>query len=170
MQAIPVLLTLTPEAERAGLPSPAHPGDAGLDLRADADVMIQPGQRATIGTGIAMALPQGYVAYVLPRSGLAARHGITVLNSPGTIDAGYRGEVKVTLLNTDPEEVFAVRSGDRIAQLILQPVHPIAFTQVDRLPGSARGAQGHGSTGGFGTANDIRGTEMMGADANEIKD
>ncbi|MGC1208586.1 MAG: dUTP diphosphatase [Ornithinimicrobium sp.] len=150
--AVPVLITVSGSMTQRPLPAPAHPGDAGIDLRAAAPHTIAPGHRVTIGTGVAMALPHGYAAYVLPRSGLAARHGITVLNAPGTIDAGYRGEISVTLLNTDSMEPFSVAVGDRIAQLVLQPVHPIAFTQVQHLPGSARGAQGFGSTGGFGPA------------------
>ncbi|MGB7448948.1 MAG: dUTP diphosphatase [Ornithinimicrobium sp.] len=133
------------------LPTAAHPGDAGLDLRAASTHEIAPGERVTVDTGIAIALPHGFAAYVLPRSGLAARHGITVLNSPGTVDAGYRGEIRVTLLNTDRAETFRVHPGDRIAQMVVQPVQAVAFTEVQRLPGSARGERGHGSTGGFGS-------------------
>jgi dUTP pyrophosphatase len=147
--AVQVLLRRTGAGE-GELPVPAHPGDAGLDVRAASAHELQPGQRATVDTGIAIALPVGYAAYVLPRSGLAARHGITVLNAPGTIDAGYRGEIRVTLLNTDSSETFRVRPGDRIAQLVVQPVHAVAFIEVQQLPGSARGERGHGSTGGFG--------------------
>ncbi len=149
--AVPVLIKLSGSAVQAALPDPAHPGDAGIDLRADTPHTIAPGDRVTIGTGVALALPQGFAAYVLPRSGLAARHGVTILNAPGTIDAGYRGEISVTLLNTDRTTPFTVGVGDRIAQLVLQTVVPIAFTQVQQLPGSARGDQGFGSTGGFGT-------------------
>ncbi|CAN5613858.1 hypothetical protein BH23ACT6_BH23ACT6_15090 [soil metagenome] len=148
VDSVPVLLHLL-EAD-TGLPSRAHPGDAGLDLHASTGHTLQPGRRATVGTGVALALPAGYAAYVLPRSGLAAKHGITVLNAPGTVDAGYRGEVKVTLLNTDPEVSFTISPGDRIAQMVVQPVHEVAFHQVDRLPGSARGVGGHGSSGGYG--------------------
>ncbi|MGB5951917.1 MAG: dUTP diphosphatase [Ornithinimicrobium sp.] len=145
--AVPVLLqVLTGDIE---VPSRAHPGDAGLDLHAATEHVLEPGGRTTVGTGLAMALPAGYAAYVLPRSGLAAQHGVTVLNAPGTVDAGYRGEIKVTLLNTDPDDAFTVRCGDRIAQLVIQPVLGITFTEVQRLPASARGAGGHGSTGGF---------------------
>lgn len=150
-RAVPVLICMGDGATSATLPAVAHPGDAGLDLRAAAPATLEPGARATIGTGVSLALPHGYAAYVLPRSGLAARHGITVLNAPGTIDAGYRGEIAVTLLNTDTTHTFTVQTGDRIAQIVLHPVHTPAFTQVDRLPGSARGTGGHGSTGGFGT-------------------
>jgi dUTP pyrophosphatase len=132
-----------------GLPPPAyaHPGDAGADLRAAADVVLPPGGRATVGTGIAIAVPEGYAAFVHPRSGLAARHGITVVNAPGTIDAGYRGEVRVVLLNTDPAEPFTVRRGDRIAQLVVQPVTRVRFLDVAELPPTPRGEGGFGSTG-----------------------
>lgn len=163
--AVPVLITVSGSMAKTALPAPAHPGDAGIDLRAQAPHTIAPGQRVTVGTGVAVALPHGYAAYVLPRSGLAARHGITVLNAPGTIDAGYRGEISVTLLNTDGTAPFSVAVGDRIAQLVLHPVHPIAFTQVQHLPGSARGEQGFGSTGGFGAGAPTRheGTNYEGA-------
>ena len=132
-----------------GLPLPAyaHPGDAGADLRAGADVVLPPGGRATVGTGIAIAVPEGYAAFVHPRSGLAAGHGITVVNAPGTIDAGYRGEVQVVLLNTDPAEPFTVRRGDRIAQLVVQPVAQARFLEVAELPPTPRGEGGFGSTG-----------------------
>lgn len=135
----------------AGLPLPsyAHPGDAGADLCSAVDLTLQPGERALVATGIAMALPQGYVALVHPRSGLAARHGISIVNAPGTIDAGYRGEVKVCLVNTDRREPFSVRRGDRIAQLVIQRVETAAFVEADALPESVRGAGGYGSTGGF---------------------
>ena len=110
----------------AGLPVPAyaHPGDAGADLYARSDVTLEPGDRALVPTGVAMALPSGYAAFVHPRSGLAARHGVTTLNAPGTVDAGYRGEIHVNLLNTDRSEAFTVRRGDRIAQLVIQEVEP----------------------------------------------
>jgi dUTP diphosphatase len=133
-----------------GLPPPsfAHPGDAGCDLYAAADVDLGPGERALVPTGLAIALPAGYAAFVHPRSGLAARHGVTIVNAPGTVDAGYRGEIKVTLLNTDRSVPVSFRRGDRIAQLVIQPVPPVRFHEVDRLPGSARGEGGFGSTGG----------------------
>jgi dUTP pyrophosphatase len=131
------------------LPSYAHPGDAGADLHAAADLTLEPGERALVPTGIALALPEGYVALVHPRSGLAARHGISIVNSPGTIDAGYRGEVKVCLVNTDRREAFAVRRGDRIAQLVIQRFETAAFVETDELSESARGEGGYGSTGGF---------------------
>ena len=132
-----------------GLPLPAyaHPGDAGADLCAAEDVVLPPGGRATVGTGIAIAVPDGHAAFVHPRSGLASRHGVTVVNAPGTIDAGYRGEVSVVLLNTDPDEPFTVRRGDRIAQLVVQPVTTVRFVDVAELPASPRGEAGFGSTG-----------------------
>jgi dUTP pyrophosphatase len=132
-----------------GLPLPAyaHPGDAGADLCAAEEVVLPPGGRATVGTGMAVAVPDGYAAFVHPRSGLASRHGITVVNAPGTVDAGYRGEVKVVLLNTDPAEPFTVRRGDRIAQLVVQPVTRVRFLDVAELPGTPRGEGGFGSTG-----------------------
>ncbi len=147
---MPVLLHRLDE----GLPVPAraHPGDAGLDLHSREDIDLGPGQRALVGTGVAVALPDGYAGFVHPRSGLAARHGITVLNAPGTLDAGYRGEIRVCLLNTDPHEAFAITRGDRIAQLVVQPVCSVSFTTVQRLPGSHRGTWGHGDSGGFGVA------------------
>jgi dUTP pyrophosphatase len=125
----------------------AHPGDAGADLVAAEAVELRPLQRATIGTGVSIALPDGFAAFVVPRSGLAAKHGITIVNSPGTVDAGYRGEIRVTLLNTDPEVPYPVAVGDRIAQLIVMPVTRARFTRVERLPGSHRGDAGFGSTG-----------------------
>jgi dUTP pyrophosphatase len=132
-----------------GLPPPsyAHDGDAGADLRITADVTLKPGERAVVGTGVAIALPEGYAAFVHPRSGLAAKHGLTIVNAPGTVDAGYRGEIMVILCNSDTEEPVALRRGDRIAQLVVQRVERVAFREVDELPGSARGDGGHGSTG-----------------------
>lgn len=129
------------------IPEYAHPGDAGADLRSSETVTLAPGERALIGTGVSIALPDGYAAFIVPRSGLAAKHGITVVNSPGTVDAGYRGEIKVTLLNTDQSEPFDVVAGDRIAQMIIMPVTRATFVPVDTLPGSARGVGGFGSTG-----------------------
>jgi dUTP pyrophosphatase len=129
------------------LPAYAHPGDAGADLRAATDVVLAPGGRATVGTGIAIAVPDGYAAFVHPRSGLASRHGITVVNAPGTVDAGYRGEVRVVLLNTDRSEPFTVRRGDRIAQLVVQPVTRVRFLDTAELPPTPRGEGGFGSTG-----------------------
>jgi dUTP pyrophosphatase len=129
------------------LPVYAHPGDAGADLAAAEDVTLGPGERALVRTGVAIALPDGYAAFVHPRSGLAARHGVTIVNAPGTVDAGYRGEIKVTLLNTDREQPVSFRRGDRIAQLIIQRVERAVFHEADELPGSARGDGGFGSTG-----------------------
>jgi dUTP pyrophosphatase len=131
----------------ATVPSYAHPGDAGADLVSTDELVLEPGQRATVGTGVSIALPDGYVAFVVPRSGLAAKHGITVVNSPGTVDAGYRGEIRVTLLNTDSTEAYPVAVGDRIAQLIVMPVSRARFIPVETLPGSHRGSGGFGSTG-----------------------
>jgi dUTP pyrophosphatase len=130
------------------LPAYAHPGDAGADLSAAEDIVLGPGERALVRTGIAIALPAGYAAFVHPRSGLAAKHGVTIVNAPGTVDAGYRGEIKVTLLNTDREHPVRFQRGDRIAQLVIQPVARAVFHEADELPGSARGEGGFGSTGG----------------------
>ncbi|MFC4113454.1 dUTP diphosphatase [Nonomuraea zeae] len=129
------------------MPSYAHPGDAGADLYAAEDVELLPGERAVIGTGVAIALPDGYAAFVHPRSGLAAKHGVTLVNAPGTVDAGYRGEIRVTLINTDAKEPFRLQRGERVAQLVIQRVERAAFYEVERLPGSVRGANGFGSTG-----------------------
>lgn len=130
------------------LPSRAHPGDAGADLYAASDVELAPGQRALVPTGVAIALPDGFAAFVHPRSGLAARHGLTLVNAPGTVDAGYRGEIRVTLLNTDADHDVRLQRGDRIAQLVIQRVAYPDFCEVQTLPGSARGEDGFGSTGG----------------------
>ena len=135
--------------EQMPVPSYAHPSDAGADLYARESVVLAPGQRALIRTGIALALPVGYVGLVHPRSGLAAKHGITVVNAPGTVDAGYRGEIMVTLLNTDSSESFTVNRGDRIAQLVIQKVEQAHFRVVDSLDETSRGVSGFGSTGGF---------------------
>jgi len=131
------------------VPSYAHPGDAGADLATTVDVELAPGERAMVPTGIGIALPEGYVALVHPRSGLAARCGISIVNAPGTVDAGYRGEVKVMLINLDPAEPVSLRRGDRIAQLVVQRVERARFVEVERLPESVRGDGGYGSTGGF---------------------
>lgn len=136
----------------AELPVPAYalPGDAGADLLTTVDVELAPGERAVLPTGIAIALPDGYAAFVHPRSGLAARHGVMLVNSPGTIDSGYRGEIQVVLINGDPRETLRLRRGDRIAQLVIQAVEQAIFTEVKELPVSVRAAGGFGSTGGFG--------------------
>ena len=139
---------MTPEVLITGLiPKYAHPGDAGADLTSAISVTLAPGERATIPTGVSIALPNGYAAFVMPRSGLASKHGIGVVNSPGTIDAGYRGEISVVLINTDPHNSFSVEVGDRIAQLVVQPVVRARFVPVTELPGSHRGSGGFGSTG-----------------------
>lgn len=129
------------------IPQYAHAGDAGADLHAAESVELAPGERALVSTGVSIALPDGYAAFVVPRSGLASKHGITVVNSPGTVDAGYRGEIKVTLLNTDHTSPYAISAGDRIAQLVIMPVTRARFVPVEKLPGSQRGEGGFGSTG-----------------------
>jgi len=138
------------------LPAPAyaHPGDAGADLVTRVDVTIPPQERRTVPTGVAIALPDGYAAFVHPRSGLAARTGLTIVNAPGTVDAGYRGEIHVTLLNTDAGIPVVLRRGDRIAQLVVQRVSRARFVEVQRLPGSVRGTGGFGSTGGHARAQE----------------
>ncbi len=143
--SVDVLLTLLDD----GLPVPsyAHPGDAGADLHARTEVTIAPGQRVLVATGIAIALPDGFAAFVHPRSGMALKHGIGMVNAPGTIDAGYRGEISVLLINHDPNLPHTVHRGDRIAQLIIQRVEVAQFHVVSRLPGSYRGDGGFGSTG-----------------------
>ncbi|MFF7638612.1 dUTP diphosphatase [Kitasatospora sp. NPDC008050] len=130
------------------LPSYAQPGDAGADLCAAVDADLEPGERTVIPTGIAIALPDGYAAFVHPRSGLAARCGVALVNAPGTVDAGYRGEIKVIVVNLDPRERVSFRRGDRIAQLVIQQVEKARFHEVAELPGSARAEGGFGSTGG----------------------
>lgn len=146
MPSVEVLLTrLDPGVP---VPSYANPGDAGADLVTTADVVIAPGERATVGTGVAIALPQGYAAFVHPRSGLAARVGLSVVNTPGTIDSGYRGEIRICLINHDLREPIELRRGDRIAQLVVQRVEHAVFREVDDLGDSERGAGGYGSTGG----------------------
>lgn len=137
-----------------GLPPPtyAHPGDAGADVLTAVDVELAPGERALVPTGIAIALPVGFVALVHPRSGLAARYGLSIVNTPGTIDAGYRGEIKVLLINHDSRETIRLRRGDRVAQLVIQRVERARFVEVEALPESRRGDGGYGSTGGFTTA------------------
>jgi dUTP pyrophosphatase len=130
------------------LPSYARPGDAGADLVTTADIDIAPGERAVVGTGVAIALPDGYAAFVHPRSGLAARAGLSVVNTPGTIDSGYRGEIKICLINHDQRQPIRLRRGDRIAQLVVQRVEHAVFQEVQELDDSPRGAGGYGSTGG----------------------
>lgn len=145
-----VTVTVAVQRLRPDLPVPAyaHDGDAGADLVAASDVEIRPGERVLVPTGVAIALPDGYVGLVHPRSGLAARLGVTVLNAPGTVDAGYRGEILVNLVNHDRTETAKIARGDRIAQLVVQRVERARFHVVDELPTSTRGTGGHGSTGG----------------------
>jgi len=158
--AVPVLIKRLDQ----GLPLPAraHPGDAGVDLCAAVDVVLAPGERALVPTGLAIALPEGYAAFVHPRSGLAARHGVTIVNAPGTVDAGYRGEIGVTLLNTDRAQPVRFERGDRIAQLVVQRVACPEFHEVQVLPGSARGDGGFGSTGGHGLVTEEPGRRPSG--------
>jgi dUTP pyrophosphatase len=154
-----VLLTrIDPEVP---LPNYAHPGDAGADLVTAVDVTMAPGERVLVPTGIAIALPNGFVAFVHPRSGLAARHGVSIVNAPGTIDAGYRGEIKVLLINHDRSEEVVFRRGDRIAQLVVQRVETAQFVEVDSLPDSARGVDGYGSTGGFARTDRSQGDKEL---------
>jgi dUTP pyrophosphatase len=143
---VPVLLS-SPEATA---PRYALPGDAGADLAVAEDVELAPLQRALVGTGVAVAIPEGYAGFVHPRSGLAHRLGLSLVNAPGTIDAGYRGEIKVNLINLDPTTQLTLRRGDRVAQLVVQPVVRARFVPVEQLPDSHRGGGGHGSTGGHG--------------------
>ena len=142
MKQTEVLIVCAPEM----LPYYAEAGDAGADLRSAVELTIAPGERALVRTGVSIALQDGFVGLVHPRSGLAAKHGVTVLNAPGTVDAGYRGEVMVTLLNTG-NEAFEITVGDRIAQLVIQEVFRAKFINVDELPGSSRGLKGFGSSG-----------------------
>jgi dUTP pyrophosphatase len=131
------------------LPAYEHPGDAGADLVTTVDVALAPGERTLVPTGVAIAIPAGYAAFVHPRSGLAARCGVSIVNAPGTVDAGYRGEIKVMLVNLDATKPVKFVRGDRIAQLVFQAVEQAQLIEVERLPGSARGIGGYGSTGGF---------------------
>jgi len=132
-----------------GLPLPerAHPGDAGYDLRSTVDMVLAPGERALVPTGVAVAIPLGYAGLVQPRSGLAARHGVGIVNAPGLIDAGYRGEIKVIVINLDRSQPFEIHRGDKIAQIVFYPVPETKLREVDELPDSERGAGGFGSSG-----------------------
>ncbi|MGY1916575.1 dUTP diphosphatase [Blastococcus sp. SYSU DS0973] len=145
---VPVLLT----APDGAVPRYALPGDAGADLTASEDVELAPFERRLVGTGVAVAIPEGYAGFVHPRSGLAHRLGLSMVNAPGTIDSGYRGEIMVNLINLDPAAPLRLARGDRIAQLVVQPVVRARFVPVPALPASARGEGGHGSTGGHGAA------------------
>lgn len=131
----------------AQIPHMAYNGDAGVDLRSVERIVLEPQERAMVATGLAIALPEGYAGFVLPRSGLAAKHGISIVNAPGLIDSNYRGDLKVILLNTDPDKSFTIEIGDRIAQLIVMPVPTINFEQVEELTESQRGESGFGSSG-----------------------
>jgi dUTP pyrophosphatase len=145
MSQVEVLITrLDPELP---LPQYAKPGDAGADIVSRIDITLAPGERALVPTGIAIALPDGYVALVHPRSGLAIKHGVTMVNSPGTVDAAYRGELQIILINHDPHQAVSFKRGDRIAQLVIQKVERAEFIEVSQLPGSGRGSGGFGSTG-----------------------
>jgi dUTP pyrophosphatase len=135
------------------LPAYAHPGDAGCDLVTTVDAEVKPGERVVLPTGIALALPEGYAAFVHPRSGLAAHHGVGIVNAPGTIDSGYRGEVKVILVNHDRSEPVRLRRLDRVAQLVVQRVEQVRWQETATLPDSQRGDGGHGSTGGHAAAD-----------------
>jgi dUTP pyrophosphatase len=146
---VPVRLT----APEGAVPRYAMPGDAGADLSLAEDVELAPFQRALVRTGVAVAIPEGYAGFVHPRSGLAHRLGLSLVNAPGTIDAGYRGEIKVNLINLDPTNPLVLRRGDRIAQLVVQPVVRARFVAVNELPDSERGDGGHGSTGGHGPSD-----------------
>ncbi|WP_281284998.1 dUTP diphosphatase [Corynebacterium canis] len=138
------------------IPQRAHRGDAGVDLASTEDVRLEPGERALVGTGIAIALPLGYVGLIHPRSGMAARHGLSIVNTPGTVDADYRGELKVCLINLDPRESIVISRGDRIAQLVIQKVELCDFVEVDELDATVRGAGGYGSTGVNTSANRVQ--------------
>lgn len=140
-------VTITRLDPEVSLPTYAHPGDAGADLASTVDVIIGPGERILVPTGIAIALPDGLAAFVHPRSGLALKHGLSIVNTPGTIDAGYRGEIHVLLINHDLTDAVTVTRGDRIAQLVIQRVETVDFVEADTLPDSQRGAGGYGSTG-----------------------
>lgn len=139
------------------VPEYARAGDAGADLATTTDLVLAPGERAVVGTGIAVALPEGYAGFVHPRSGLAARAGLSIVNTPGTIDAGFRGEITVCLVNLDPRTDIVLRRGDRIAQLVVQRVERARFVEVDALPISQRGVDGHGSTGGHAALGPVTG-------------
>jgi dUTP pyrophosphatase len=144
---IPLEVLVTTTGPDVPLPTYAHPGDAGADITTRVAVTLAPGERATVPTGLMIALPAGYAAFVHPRSGLAAKHGLTIVNAPGTVDAGYRGEIAITLLNTDAARTVTLEAGDRIAQLVIQAVEHATFTPVESLPGSHRGDGGFGSSG-----------------------
>lgn len=155
MPSVEVLLTRTDKG--VPVPSYATQGDAGADLVTTTDVVIPPGERTIVGTGVAIALPDGYAAFVHPRSGLAARVGLSVVNTPGTIDSGYRGEIRICLINHDLREPIELRRGDRIAQLVVQRVEHAVFREVAELDATRRGAGGYGSTGGHAVLTPVEG-------------
>jgi dUTP pyrophosphatase len=160
LRPLPVLLRrLNPDVP---VPSYAHPGDAGADLVTTVAAELGPGERAVLPTGIAIALPDGYAAFVHARSGLAARCGVALVNAPGTIDAGYRGEIKVIVVNLDPREPVRFAAGDRICQLVIQRVEKATFHEVETLPGSDRADAGHGSTGGYTDVRTMPGETPLG--------
>jgi dUTP pyrophosphatase len=151
MSAVPDALKVVRLDRRATLPTRAYPGDAGLDLYALEPISVAPGERASVRTGVAVEVPPGHAGLVVPRSGLAARHGIALVNAPGLIDAGYRGELQLLVLNTDRRETCTLEAGDRIAQLVLVAVLTPSVLEVDELAASERGSAGFGSSGGFGS-------------------
>jgi dUTP pyrophosphatase len=146
MQKVEILVQLNDQT-LCNVPQYSNPGDAGADLYSSETLVLLPGKRKLVSTGVSIALPDGYVGLVHPRSGLASKHGISIVNTPGTIDAGYRGEIKVCLINTDLEESYTINRGDRIAQLVIQKVEKAVFYEVEELPQSDRGANGFGSSG-----------------------
>ena len=154
LNAVPIV-RLDPEIP---VPKRAHPGDAGVDLQSTLDVTIEPGERVLVGTGVAVALPLGTVGLIHPRSGLAARSGLSVVNTPGTVDAGYRGEIKVCLINHDLREPIVIKRGDRIAQLLVQRVELVDFVEVTTLDDTSRGAGGYGSSGGHASLATVNGS------------
>ncbi|MEU5715940.1 dUTP diphosphatase [Streptomyces sp. NPDC020403] len=147
------------------VPAYGHPGDAGADLVTTEAAELAPGERAVLPTGVSIALPDGYAAFVHPRSGLAARCGVALVNAPGTVDAGYRGEIKVIVVNLDPRETVRFERFDRIAQLVVQQVEKVRFHEVAELPGSARAEGGFGSTGGHAAVDGVRGGNTQGGNS-----
>jgi dUTP pyrophosphatase len=159
----PIVVLVSTTEPDVPLPTYAHPGDAGADITTRVAVSIAPGERVTVPTGLMIALPAGYAAFVHPRSGLAAKHGLTIVNAPGTVDAGYRGEIAITLLNTDATDTVTLAKGDRIAQLVIQAVERATFAPVESLPGSHRGDAGFGSSGVASSGPASSGTAAPGA-------
>ena len=143
----PVVIPIKRLTNNAAIPAYAYEGDAGMDMRATESVTLQPFERAMVPTGVAIALPEGYAGFVLPRSGLASKHGISIVNAPGLIDSNYRGELKVVMVNTDPHDAFTIEAGDRVAQLVVMPVPAVTFVESDTLSETVRGEGGFGSSG-----------------------